>query len=125
MDPDDPLPFETAAARPRARDKRRSSILKPARPVLQDINTNAASAAPSAPPVVQRKVEKSRRVSFSRNQQIKKFAAGQDNLTVWDSSYHEEMQGNSSAGNSSAGNSSTQLPAKGPRADLQGGELAA
>ena len=43
-----------------------------------------------------------------RNQQIKKFAAGQDNLTVWDSSYHEEMQGNSSAGNSS-----TQLPAKG------------
>jgi len=119
MDPEEPLPFEMAAAKPRTRDRRRSSILKPTRPVLQDINTNAAAAAP-APPQVQRKVEKSRRVSFSRNQQIKKFAAGQDNLTVWDSSYHEEMQGNSSAGNSS-----TQLPAKGPRADLQGGELAA
>merc|ERR1719458_2183968 len=64
------------------------------RPVLQDLNTNTASAAPSLGPS---KPERSRRVSFSRKQQIKEFKAGQDNLTLWNSSYHEELSSNSSS----------------------------
>ena len=116
MDAGDPLPFDTqpeGGGKPTGRNKRRSSILKPQRPVLQDLNTNTAPALGLGP--AQSKPEKnSRRVSFSRKQQIKEFKAGQDNLTLWNSSYHEELSTNSSSNVSSQPS----------RVDLQGGQLA-
>ena len=67
----------------------------------QDLNTNATSGPPPTNPAGGRKKEeRSRRVSFSRKQQIKEFQAGQDNLTLWNNSYHEDLS-NASAGNSS------------------------
>ena len=123
MDAGEPLPFDiqpSGCGKPAGRNKRRSSILKPQRPVLQDLNTNAGSAAPPASTQGQSKPEKSRRVSFSRKQQIKEFKAGQDNLTLWNSSYHEELSSNSSTNVSSQQTNST----KGGRVDLQGGQLA-
>ena len=123
MDAGDPLPFDTqpggGGGKPVGRNKRRSSILKPQRPVLQDLNTNTASAAPSLGPS---KPERSRRVSFSRKQQIKEFKAGQDNLTLWNSSYHEELSSNSSSNVSSQQQSNSSKG--GGRVDLQGGQLA-
>ena len=125
MDANDPLPFDiqpSGGGKPAGRNKRRSSILKPQRPVLQDLNTNAGSAAPPASSLAQSKPEKSRRVSFSRKQQIKEFKAGQDNLTLWNSSYHEELSSNSSSNVSSQQQSNSSKG--GGRVDLQGGQLA-
>ena len=42
---------------------------------------------------------KSRRVSFSRTQQVKEFQTGQNNLTLWNDTYEEEKS-NASASNS-------------------------
>ena len=125
MDAGDPLPFDTQPGgggnKPAGRNKRRSSILKPQRPVLQDLNTNTAGST-VAP--TQSKPERSRRVSFSRKQQIKEFKAGQDNLTLWNSSYHEELSSNSSSNVSSQQQQSNSLSKGGGRVDLQGGQLA-
>ena len=55
---------------------------------------------------------KSRRVSFSRTQQVKEFQTGQNNLTLWNDTYEEEKS-NASASNSvtnaSASNNVTNL----------------
>ena len=134
MDAGDPLPFDSqpeggGGSKPAGRNKRRSSILKPQRPVLQDLNTNTASST-AAP---QSKPERSRRVSFSRKQQIKEFKAGQDNLTLWNSSYHEELSTNSSSNVSSqhqqsnsskGGEGGSRVDLQEGRVDLQEGQLA-
>ena len=127
MDAGDPLPFdiqpEGGGVKPAGRNKRRSSILKPQRPVLQDLNTNTGSTAAAPSLGASSKPERSRRVSFSRKQQIKEFKAGQDNLTLWNSSYHEELSTNSSS-NVSSQQQQSNFSKVGGRVDLQGGQLA-
>ena len=54
--------------------------------------------------------KKKRRVSFSRNRQVKEFQAGPTNLTVWNKTYEEDMSELQSCSNGSSVNLTAGTP---------------